>query len=291
MTNPPLSRLARPAVPTRPVFPRQSAAPEELLLPAAAAVDNLSPSSQIQSLFDAPAPPRRRQTRASFSPTLSVGQQFLHARLAHGWTIEDVAFQTHIPHTLLREMENDDLSNFANLTYAKGFLKLYSRHLEIDLSDYLEQFDTSAISDVTGHEYIQTASLVRSLSAPAIAPDAVGNPRIRLLGIGILTGVAAILLFVFLKFSHSTPDPSPSRSDRGPAGGPAVSESVTRPRAIVADAGGKNVSGDGSSPGALRRGVPSRQAVTIPPALKAPPRAEIIPDQSASVPMAASSRL
>ncbi|RYD29623.1 MAG: helix-turn-helix domain-containing protein [Verrucomicrobiaceae bacterium] len=186
-----------------------------------------SPGFQLSALFGdggeeepgpAPAPVPRAGQRASarsgaapYSASLSVGQQMLHARLAHGWTIEDVAFQTRIPHTLLRDLENDDLSNFANLTYAKGFLKLYSRHLELDISSYLEQFDTSAISAITGHEYIQTASMVRSLSAPAIAPDAQGNPQIRLLGLGILAGVVLIAIVVFLKFAHSSaPEPAPS---------------------------------------------------------------------------------
>lgn len=248
-TKIPLSRHTASPLPTRPVFPRQPVVQEELLLPVAA--DHHSPSMQIASLFEAPGPEpspspssspspisipastsasfraQRATSRPTFNPSLSVGQQFLHARTAQGWSIEDVAFQTHIPHTLLREMENDDLSNFANLTYAKGFLKLYSRHLGLDLSDYLEQFDTSVISDVTGHEYIQTASIVRSLSAPAIAPDANGNPRARLLGIGVLTGVAAILIFVFFKFSHGSVDPSPAPAPASRATGSSESSETS----------------------------------------------------------------
>ena len=101
----------------------------------------------------------------------SVGHQLMKARQARQLSIEDVAFETRIPHARLRDMENDDLSNFANLTYAKGFLKLYSRYLDLDLSDYLDEFDTSLISDVTGHEYVHTTNTVRLLSAPAIATD------------------------------------------------------------------------------------------------------------------------
>ncbi|MDB6132496.1 MAG: hypothetical protein JWM59_739 [Verrucomicrobiales bacterium] len=217
-TKLPLSRHTQSTTPTRPVFARFSGGQEDRSRPAAPAPQ--SPGFQLSALFgggEDEAPPAPRGARAApwstgpYSASLSVGQQMLHARLAHGWTIEDVAFQTRIPHTLLRDLENDDLSNFANLTYAKGFLKLYSRHLELDISSYLEQFDTSAISAITGHEYIQTASMVRSLSAPAIAPDAQGNPQIRLLGLSILVGVVLIAIVVFLKFGHSSaPEPAPS---------------------------------------------------------------------------------
>ena len=114
----------------------------------------------------APAPPPPRfQPHVFRWPPAHEGTQ------ARNLAIEDVAFETRIPHQRLSEMENDDLSNFANLTYAKGFLKLYSKYLDLDLSDYLDEFDTSAIAAVTGHEYIQTASAVRILSAPALAPD------------------------------------------------------------------------------------------------------------------------
>jgi len=120
----------------------------------------------------------------------SVGHQLMQARQARQLSIEDVAFETRIPHSSLRDMENDDLSNFANLTYAKGFLKLYSRYLNLDLSDYLDEFDTSAIADVTGHEYVHTASAVRLLSAPAIAVDDSSRPRgSSALGIAALTAL------------------------------------------------------------------------------------------------------
>lgn len=254
-TKLPLSRHTQPTTPTRPVFARFSGGQEERRRPAAP--ESQSPGFQLSALFDggeeredapvtAPAPVPRGGPRASarsgaaYSAALSVGQQMMHSRLAHGWTIEDVAFQTRIPHTLLRDLENDDLSNFANLTYAKGFLKLYSRHLELDISGYLEQFDTSAISAVTGHEYIQTASMVRSLSAPAIAPDAQGDPRIRLLGLGILVGVVLIVIVVFLKFGHSsTPEPAPTTTGGVPRESVETRQASSVPAGVSLHAAGR----------------------------------------------------
>ena len=148
---------------------------------------------------------------------LSVGHQLMKARQLRGLSIEDVAFETRIPHLRLRDMENDDLSNFANLTYAKGFLKLYSRYLKLDLSDYLDEFDTSMISAVTGHEYVHTANTVRLLSAPAFAPDDGQRSRIaaNLLGIAALT---AVLIgggwFVYKSQLKQTASASPAPTNR-----------------------------------------------------------------------------
>ena len=127
----------------------------------------------------------------------------MKTRQVRGLSIEDVAFETRIPHTRLRDMENDDLSNFANLTYAKGFLKLYSRYLKLDLSDYLDEFDTSMISAVTGHEYaVHTANTVRLLSARAFAPD--DGHRNRIIGNAVgIAALTAVLLGTGLLFHKS----------------------------------------------------------------------------------------
>ena len=46
----------------------------------------------------------------------SIGKQLMAARTARGLSVEDVAFKTHIPAARVSELENDDFSNFANLT-------------------------------------------------------------------------------------------------------------------------------------------------------------------------------
>lgn len=133
--------------------------------------------------------------RPLFNPMFSVGHQLMQARRARDLSIEDVAFETRIPHQRLRDMENDDLSNFANLTYAKGFLKLYSRFLALDLSDFLDEFDTSAISDVTGHEYLQATSAARRPRGPSPAEPLGRGHRI---GLAAMTAVLMGCVWVFL---------------------------------------------------------------------------------------------
>lgn len=172
-----------------------------------------------------PAPPR-----PVFDPMHSVGHQLMQARQARFLSIEDVSFETRIPHQLLRDMENDDLSNFANLTYAKGFLKLYSRYLDLDLHDYLDEFDTSIISDATSHEWSRVANIVGSLSAPAIAPDAAGRSIPGLAGIGALAAVLVIGGFIFFK----TRPPEPAAASSPTAAAETANTPSTGPADLVA---------------------------------------------------------
>jgi cytoskeletal protein RodZ len=103
---------------------------------------------------------------------VSIGKQLKQRRLALGLSLDDVAFRTHIAAARLGDMENDDLSQFANLTYAKGFLKLYSRHLDLDLREYLDEFDTSELASASGHEYVKMGNAIGNLSPLMIVNDA-----------------------------------------------------------------------------------------------------------------------
>jgi cytoskeletal protein RodZ len=174
------------------------------------------PEKADEILVDPPhvpvaTPLRPAPARPVFNPMYSVGHQLMKARQARGLAIEDVAFETRIPHQRLSEMENDDLSNFANLTYAKGFLKLYSKYLDLDLSDYLDEFDTSAIAAVTGHEYIQAAGAVRILRAPALARDQSPGSRSHLAALAVMAAVLILGGWLFMR-SKPAPAPDPNRS-------------------------------------------------------------------------------
>ena len=95
----------------------------------------------------------------------TIGQQLQQARLALDLSVEDVAFRTRIPADRVRDMEHDDLSHFANLTYARAFLKLYSKFLGVDIAEHLSQFSTEEFSHASGHEYVQTANATMNLPA------------------------------------------------------------------------------------------------------------------------------
>jgi cytoskeletal protein RodZ len=78
----------------------------------------------------------------------SLGKRLHDARTHRGMNVLDAAFYTRIPADRIRELENDDYSNFANLTYAKSFLKLYASHLSVDISEQLREFSATAANAV-----------------------------------------------------------------------------------------------------------------------------------------------
>jgi cytoskeletal protein RodZ len=68
----------------------------------------------------------------------TIGKQLKEARLKQGQSTEDIAHETRIPESTLCHLEEDDYSHFANPTYARSFLGIYSEYLEVDASDVIE---------------------------------------------------------------------------------------------------------------------------------------------------------
>jgi cytoskeletal protein RodZ len=84
-----------------------------------------------------------------------LGQKLQEARLARNLTLEEAGRMTKIRPGRLQEIENEDFSEFASLAYAKGFLLIYGKFLDVDVSPYLEAFETSDSVTVDGYSYLQ----------------------------------------------------------------------------------------------------------------------------------------
>lgn len=181
--------------------------------------------------------------------------------MAHGWSVEDVAFQTHIPAARIRDLENDDLSKFANLTYAKSFLRLYSRHVNLDIEDYLDQFDTRALSNVTGREYARTAGLLNVISSATVEPPRQGSGAA---AAWVVVVVFVALAFAFLKWR------SGGRS--GDAAEPPARERTVQP-VRTEDRGETRVLPDPDLPA-----LPAEEAPLEEESGSPPPRATPIPE-------------
>jgi len=92
----------------------------------------------------------------------SLGHKLQQARLAKRITIEEASRVTKIRASRLQEIENEDFSSFSSLAYAKGFLLIYGKFLDVDVTPYLDAFETSREVSVDGYSYLQ--------EAPATAP-------------------------------------------------------------------------------------------------------------------------
>ncbi|PZR74863.1 MAG: hypothetical protein DLM73_06865 [Chthoniobacterales bacterium] len=84
-----------------------------------------------------------------------LGKKLKEARLARNLTLDEAGRLTKIRPGRLEEIENEDFSQFASLAYAKGFLLIYGKFLDVDVSPYTEAFETSDQVTTDGYAYLQ----------------------------------------------------------------------------------------------------------------------------------------
>ena len=200
----------------------------------------------------------------------SIGKQLMAARLERGLEVEDVTFKTHISAARIRDLENDDLSNFASPAYARGFLKIYSNFLNLDLRDYLSEFSTNDYANVSGHDYIQSANAgIASLNRTAPAPR---RESVRL-GIWIILLVLTVLTAIPVLYWNRPAEPVPTP-------GPAV---AIAPKARVVEPAGTTDHSLSASSNSANASTPQRE-VEIKSATPASIRARVIPEDPVDAP-------
>ena len=106
-----------------------------------------------------------------------LGKKFQEARLARNLTLDEAARMTKIRPQRLAEIEADDFSQFPSLAYAKGFLLIYGKFLDVDVTPYLDAFEDSESVTVDGYSYLQENERAKPVSAPVVRrrPAATGR--------------------------------------------------------------------------------------------------------------------
>ena len=135
-----------------------------------------------------------------------LGKKFQDARIARGLTLDEAARLTKIRPSRLAEIEADDFSQFPSLAYAKGFLLIYGKFLDVDVTPYLDAFETSQQVTVDGYSYLQDQPAPKPRRVrPTRPPAAPRMPRSRdrsspfplLIAIGvIIVGFVAMRLIL-----------------------------------------------------------------------------------------------
>src|ERR671930_1579887 len=97
-----------------------------------------------------------------------LGKKFQEARLARGLTLDEAARMTKIRPSRLAEIEAEDFSQFPSLAYAKGFLLIYGKFLDVDVTPYLEAFEGSTNVTVDGYSYLQEAPAPKPSRPPVV---------------------------------------------------------------------------------------------------------------------------
>src|SRR2546428_1639203 len=124
-----------------------------------------------------------------------LGKKFQEARLARGLTLDEAARMTKIRPSRLAEIEAADFSQFPSLAYAKGFLLIYGKFLDIDVSPYLDAFETSEQVTVDGYSYLQDHPAPKPHRAPVVR-----RPKRRASPLPFMIAIAAIVVgFAFMK--------------------------------------------------------------------------------------------
>ncbi len=123
-----------------------------------------------------------------------LGKKFQEARKARSLSLDEAARLTKIRQARLAEIEADDFSNFPSLAYAKGFLQIYGKFLDVDVSPYLDTFETSGQITVDGYSYLQDSPLApKSARVPVARRE---GPRTSIMP--LLIGLAVLFVGFWL---------------------------------------------------------------------------------------------
>jgi len=124
-----------------------------------------------------------------------LGKKFQEARRARNLTLDEAARLTKIRPSRLAEIEADDFSQFPSLAYAKGFLLIYGKFLDVDVTPYLEAFEGSENVTVDGYSYLQDNPAPKPARAPII-PRSTNRGSL----VPFVIGVVVLLIgFSFMK--------------------------------------------------------------------------------------------
>jgi cytoskeleton protein RodZ len=169
-----------------------------------------------------------------------LGKKFQEARRARNLTLDEAARMTKIRPQRLAEIEADDFSQFPSLAYAKGFLVIYGKFLDVDVTPYLDAFEDSESVTVDGYSYLQENERAKPVSAPVVrrraAPSGGSN---RVSPMPLIFGVLVLVIGFFgMKFLMNVQRLAPGReqsAQTSPSASPALASGGSSP------AGGTNV--------------------------------------------------
>jgi cytoskeletal protein RodZ len=164
-----------------------------------------------------------------------LGKKFQEARLARNLTLDEAARMTKIRPARLAEIEADDFSQFPSLAYAKGFLLIYGKFLDVDVTPYLDAFEDSERVTVDGYSYLQENRPEKPVSAPVIRrrrPTATSQERISpmplIVGVVVLV-IGFSVMKLILNVQRLAPGKTESTAQVSPSASPVSSPKASPP--------------------------------------------------------------
>ena len=168
-----------------------------------------------------------------------LGKKFQEARLARNLTLDEAARMTKIRPHRLAEIEADDFSQFPSLAYAKGFLLIYGKFLDVDVTPYLDAFEDPESVTVDGYSYLQENERAKPVSAPVVrrrpaATGGGGSNRVSPMPliVGVVVSVVGFLgMKFFLNVQRLAPGRGGSSAQTLPTATPAIASVGLSPTA------------------------------------------------------------
>ena len=166
-----------------------------------------------------------------------LGKKFQEARRARNLTLDEAARMTKIRPARLAEIEADDFSQFPSLAYAKGFLLIYGKFLDVDVTPYLDAFEDSERVTVDGYSYLQDNPPPKPVSAPVVRRRAAGS-RERISPMPLIFGILVLVIgFGVMKLILNLQRLAPRRAEPSaqisPGAGSAPSSTIAPPTATA----------------------------------------------------------
>jgi len=169
-----------------------------------------------------------------------LGKKFQEARRARNLTLDEAARMTKIRSARLAEIEADDFSQFPSLAYAKGFLVIYGKFLDVDVTPYLDAFEDSERVTVDGYSYLQDRPPPKPVSAPVVHRRASRSSGDRVSPMPLIFGIVVLIIgFSVMKLvlnvqrlapGHAQSTETPAKSV---ASAPTIAPSVSPAPTIV----------------------------------------------------------
>ena len=138
------------------------------------------------------------------------GKRLAHARAARGFGIEEAAHATRIRASHILALEEGDLVKFPNAAYAKSFLLMYARFLDVDVSDIAAQIDTSTQMKVEDFQYLTNRAGEEKKQQRAasdsnydfVVPQKSGGSWMPLIALAAVAAIGVIGFIVWSNFSR-----------------------------------------------------------------------------------------
>jgi len=153
-----------------------------------------------------------------------LGKKFQEARRARNLTLDEAARMTKIRPARLAEIEADDFSQFPSLAYAKGFLLIYGKFLDVDVTPYLDAFEDSERVTVDGYSYLQENRPEKPVSAPVVPRRSATGGRDRISAMPLIFGIVVLVIgFSVMKLLLNVQRLAPGRAGSTAQASPSAS--------------------------------------------------------------------